>query len=664
MVTRKTRGKQLASGDTGPTMKHQRPFTAPGVSSSTRAISPCRSSRIDLAYIPPRSGMSPLKRKHILLSRINDISGLCRTSGLKGLPDTITAEAYARNFLDLPVNSINPRRDCDDDDDSVVISAIMEWLDEPLGSLWHFHIELGEKPGSASSIFFVHDGLKYVTNLHPDHLPMMRLIEFYVHVSQRLQRSSREGAPRAVLTRKALNTNPTPVMALLEKSVRRVRIRARKFIAQLKRCGGVSAFETWPNWANFNVGGPLDEGHLKRMSSEAIALIEAETRIPEIRCVKACMMLMMKWLNVSFRENPDSPAASNDPPYHARFSVEPGVSPHEENWSILGAKGWYYPTYRPVMPSTSSESGITPVVEKKRERLANEKRQCLKVSRRWSIDPTVARIISISFTSVVADGSKTIGKERYHAMCKRCVLESATNPNIVDSLAPEWFHVIDADHDGRVCLDDILRWYTKLTLHQSDLMETVKEDEIEGDGRALPKVGASYFERQASVHSESTEPSPQKGEAQNAATTPSDGEGVAGLARLNTQMSVRIDAAEGDSEGEGVVVASNMEVTEGDRTSEQAVDSPSVARDEDLLRDNFSTVAMLLDEMIDGPGLPFSTHKATLEAMLPPPTMLGKFIAAVAGTSAKMATDRQQAVALPSANLSLGVRKFPYFTGL
>lgn len=67
-------------------------------------------------------------------------------------------------FLDLPVNSINPRRDCDDDDDSVVISAIMEWLDEPLGSLWHFHIELGEKPGSASSIFFVHDGLKYVTS--------------------------------------------------------------------------------------------------------------------------------------------------------------------------------------------------------------------------------------------------------------------------------------------------------------------------------------------------------------------------------------------------------------------------------------------------------------------------------------------------------------------
>lgn len=235
------------------------------------------------------------------------------------------------------------------------------------------------------------------------------------------------------------------------------------------------------------------------------------------------------------------------------------------------------------------------------ERLANEKRQCLKVSRRWSIDPTVARIISISFTSVVADGSKTIGKERYHAMCKRCVLESATNPNIVDSLAPEWFDVIDADHDGRVCLDDILRWYTKLTLHQPNLMETVKEDEIEGDGRALPRVGASYFERQASVHSESTEPSPQKGEAQNAATTPSDGEGVAGLARLNTQMSVRIDAAEGDSEGgvphqertsisrwllsnttldgsEGVVVASNMEVTEGDRTSEQAVDSPSVAR--------------------------------------------------------------------------------------
>ncbi|EER19706.1 AP-3 complex subunit mu, putative [Perkinsus marinus ATCC 50983] len=39
--------------------------------------------------------------------------------------------------------------------------------------------------------------------------------------------------------------------------------------------------------------------------------------------------------------------------------------------------------------------------------------------------------------------------------------------------------------------------------------------------------------------------------------------------------------------------------------------------------------------------------------------MLGKFIAAVAGTSAKMATDRQQAVALPSANLSLGVLSAP-----
>ncbi|KAF4723446.1 AP-3 complex subunit mu-2, partial [Perkinsus olseni] len=79
------------------------------------------------------------------------------------------------------------------------------------------------------------------------------------------------------------------------------------------------------------------------------------------------------------------------------------------------------------------------------------------------------------------------------------------------------------------------------------------------------------------------------------------------------------------------------------------------AVDEDLLRDNFSTVAILLDEMIDGPGLPFTTDKATLEAMLPPPTMLGKFISAVAGTSAKMATDRQEAVAPPSSNLSLGV---------
>jgi len=53
---------------------------------------------------------------------------------------------------------------------------------------------------------------------------------------------------------------------------------------------------------------------------------------------------------------------------------------------------------------------------------------------------------------------------------------------------------------------------------------------------------------------------------------------------------------------------------------------------EDTLRQNFSTVYLLLDEMIDS-GLPFTTELNTLETIIAPPSTLNKVVQAVSGGS-------------------------------
>lgn len=53
---------------------------------------------------------------------------------------------------------------------------------------------------------------------------------------------------------------------------------------------------------------------------------------------------------------------------------------------------------------------------------------------------------------------------------------------------------------------------------------------------------------------------------------------------------------------------------------------------EDNLRQNFSTVYLLLDEMIDT-GLPFTTEQNSLESIIAPTTAVGKVMQAVAGSS-------------------------------
>lgn len=53
---------------------------------------------------------------------------------------------------------------------------------------------------------------------------------------------------------------------------------------------------------------------------------------------------------------------------------------------------------------------------------------------------------------------------------------------------------------------------------------------------------------------------------------------------------------------------------------------------EDSLRQNFSTVYLLLDEMIDS-GLPFTTEHNSLESIIAPPSAIGKVVQAVSGSS-------------------------------
>eukprot|EP00928_Gymnodinium_smaydae_P066809 TRINITY_DN4977_c0_g1_i1.p1 TRINITY_DN4977_c0_g1~~TRINITY_DN4977_c0_g1_i1.p1 ORF type:complete len:532 (-),score=97.06 TRINITY_DN4977_c0_g1_i1:166-1527(-) len=59
---------------------------------------------------------------------------------------------------------------------------------------------------------------------------------------------------------------------------------------------------------------------------------------------------------------------------------------------------------------------------------------------------------------------------------------------------------------------------------------------------------------------------------------------------------------------------------------------------EDSLRQNFSTVYLLLDEMIDS-GLPFTTELNGLESIIAPPSTIGKVVQAVSGSSTKVLSD-------------------------
>jgi len=59
---------------------------------------------------------------------------------------------------------------------------------------------------------------------------------------------------------------------------------------------------------------------------------------------------------------------------------------------------------------------------------------------------------------------------------------------------------------------------------------------------------------------------------------------------------------------------------------------------EDSLRQNFSTVYLLLDEMIDS-GLPFTTELNSLESIIAPPSAIGKVVQAVSGSSTTVLSD-------------------------
>lgn len=59
---------------------------------------------------------------------------------------------------------------------------------------------------------------------------------------------------------------------------------------------------------------------------------------------------------------------------------------------------------------------------------------------------------------------------------------------------------------------------------------------------------------------------------------------------------------------------------------------------EDTLRQNFSTVYLLLDEMIDS-GLPFTTELNSLESIIAPPSAISKVVQVVAGSSTQVLSD-------------------------
>lgn len=59
---------------------------------------------------------------------------------------------------------------------------------------------------------------------------------------------------------------------------------------------------------------------------------------------------------------------------------------------------------------------------------------------------------------------------------------------------------------------------------------------------------------------------------------------------------------------------------------------------EDMLRQNFSTVYLLLDEMIDS-GLPFTMELNSLESIIAPPSTFNKALSVVTGSSAQVLSD-------------------------
>lgn len=82
---------------------------------------------------------------------------------------------------------------------------------------------------------------------------------------------------------------------------------------------------------------------------------------------------------------------------------------------------------------------------------------------------------------------------------------------------------------------------------------------------------------------------------------------------------------------------------------------------EDALRQNFSTVYLLLDEMIDS-GYPFNTEMNTLESIIAPPTALTKVVSAVAGSNATILSDvapnqKEQNTALVGICSAIGVNQ-------
>lgn len=59
---------------------------------------------------------------------------------------------------------------------------------------------------------------------------------------------------------------------------------------------------------------------------------------------------------------------------------------------------------------------------------------------------------------------------------------------------------------------------------------------------------------------------------------------------------------------------------------------------EDSLRQNFSTVYLLLDEMVDS-GFPFTTELNALESIIAPPSVMSKVVQAVSGSSSQVLSD-------------------------
>mmetsp|Transcript_18499 Transcript_18499/g.26126 ORF Transcript_18499/g.26126 Transcript_18499/m.26126 type:complete len:464 (-) Transcript_18499:144-1535(-) len=82
------------------------------------------------------------------------------------------------------------------------------------------------------------------------------------------------------------------------------------------------------------------------------------------------------------------------------------------------------------------------------------------------------------------------------------------------------------------------------------------------------------------------------------------------------------------------------------RVADTFVDYFGAPADESAIKDNFSTVYQLLEEMVDY-GWPLTTEPNALKAMIRPPTVMGKIQSAVTGGSSAIVSD-----ALPSGTIS------------